>query len=70
MDDLIKALQIFRKYGNPECPTHCEHDELLICGIDADLVSKKDVKELDKLGFFITEQYGEKQFMSFRFGSA
>jgi len=30
MDDLIKALQILRKYGNPGNPTHCEHDTLLV----------------------------------------
>jgi len=30
MDDLIKALQILRKYGNPKYPTHCEHDTLYI----------------------------------------
>jgi hypothetical protein len=30
MSDLIKALQIFLKYGNPDSPTHCEHDELFV----------------------------------------
>ena len=70
MKDLIEALTIFLKYGNPDNPTHCEHDELLICDIDPKKVSKADVKRLDELGFFVTKQYGEKQFMSFRFGSA
>lgn len=26
MEDLIKALRIFLKYGNPYSPTHCEDD--------------------------------------------
>ena len=34
MEDLIKALQILLKYGNPSYPTHCEHDELRVHGID------------------------------------
>lgn len=68
MEDLIKALQIFLKYGNPEFPTHCEHDILMIADIDPEKVSEEDIKELDKLGFFISEQYDS--FVSFRFGSA
>lgn len=65
MDDLIAALTIFRKYGNPHSPTHCEHDELWICGIDPSAVSAEDAEQLDKLGFFSD---GEA-FKSFRFGS-
>jgi hypothetical protein len=68
MDDLIKALTIFRKYGNPNRPTHCEHDTLLVC-IDPTNVSDEDKAELDKLGFFPSEGYDEC-FMSYRFGSA
>jgi len=30
MEDLIKALQIFLKYGNPAHPFYCEHDELTV----------------------------------------
>lgn len=70
MKDLIEALTILLKYGNPDNPTNCEHDELLICGIDPRDVSKEDIKKLDKLGFLVTKQYGEKQFMSFKYGSA
>lgn len=66
MEQLIKALQIFLKYGNPDYPTHCEHDEMYICGIDPDDVSEEDKKELDKLGFIIDEEH----FKSFKFGSA
>lgn len=64
MEDLIKALQIFLKYGNPYAPTHCEHDVLHVA-IDPDKVSDEDKAELDKLGFHPSE-YG---FDSFRFGS-
>lgn len=70
MKDLVEALTILLKYGDPVNPLHCEHDELLVCGIDPEKVSEADKKRLDELGFFVTEQYGEKQFMSFRFGSA
>jgi len=68
--DLIDALTILLKYGNPEYPTHCEHDQLYICGIDPEEVSKEDKKQLKKLGFEITKEHGEKQFYSFKYGSA
>lgn len=68
MEALIKALQIFLKYGNPAYPTHCEHDELIICGIDPDDVSDEDKAALDDMGFFVSEEDG--CFKSFRFGSA
>jgi len=64
---LIEALQIFLKYGNPEYPTHCEHDALHIL-IDPDIVSDEDKKKLDGLGFFVDEELG--CFRSFRYGSA
>lgn len=68
MANLIKALKIFLKYGNPTYPTHCEHDELTICGIDPDDVSGVDKAELDELGFFVSEE--DNCFRSFTFGSA
>lgn len=68
MDDLIEALTIFRKYGNPEYPTHCEHDELTVC-IDPDLVSDDDKKKLDELGFFVGSDGEDDYFKSFKFGS-
>lgn len=70
MADLIKALQIFLKYGNQRKPTHCEHDILTIVGIDPTDVSDEDKETLDKLGFFAGTEFGELQFHSFRFGSA
>lgn len=68
MEDLIKALQIFLKYGNPKYPTNCEHDQLTITEIEPSKVSDEDKAELEKLGFECDEEEG--YFYSFRFGSA
>jgi hypothetical protein len=68
MDDLIEALQIFRKYGNPYNPTHCAHEIFYICGISADDVSDEDKKKLEVLSFFFDED--DDLFKSYRFGSA
>lgn len=67
MEKLIEALQIFLKYGDPEYPTHCEHDTLYV-DIDPEKVSEKDIKKLDKLGFFVDEEDPDG-FTSFRYGS-
>lgn len=68
MEDLIKALQIFLKYGNPTYPSHCEHDYFYI-DINPDLVSDEDKAELYKLGFFVDAEFGGKGFGSFKYGS-
>lgn len=68
MSDLIRALQILLKYGDPRNPTNCAHDELTICGIDPAQVSAEDKAELERLGFFVSVP--DQCFMSFRFGSA
>ena len=70
MDDLIEALTILRKYGNPKYPTHCEHAILTICDIDPAGVSDDDKKRLDELGFHVSDQWGEAQFVSYKFGGA
>lgn len=70
MKDLIQALEILLQYGNPKYPTHCEHDVLTICGIDPEKVSDSDKKKLDELGFFVSDECGDKCFQSFHFGSA
>jgi len=70
VENLIKALQIFLKYGNPEYPTHCEHDVMMICGIDPDDVSDEDKATLDGLGFFVGNEYGDDAFLSYHYGSA
>jgi len=67
MDDLIKALQIFLKYGNPKWPTHCEHDVLTV-NINPELVSEEDKKTLSDLSFGVNAEYKDC-FQSFRFGS-
>jgi len=66
MEDLIKALQIFLKYGNPYNPTHCEHD-ILYVSIEPHLVSDEDKAELEKLSFK-PDEWG-MGFSSYRFGS-
>ena len=76
MEDLIKALQIFLKYGNPKYPTHCEHDVLDICGIEPELISKEDRKTLDDLGFIVRisgesdgDEIKDSRIYSLRYGS-
>jgi len=68
MLDLIEALQILAKYGNPASPTHCEHDYLYVA-INPDLVSEQDKQRLSELGFIVDGEYGGEGFGSFRFGS-
>lgn len=66
MKDLIEALTIFSKYGDPYSPTHCEHDVLTVM-VDPSIVSVEDGERLNKLGFFPGE---DENFQSYRFGSA
>lgn len=72
MKDLIEALQIMLKYGNPHSPTHCSHDLLAICGIDPSVVSRKDIVRLEKLGFEVGDPWDcdDTMFYSHRYGSA
>jgi len=67
MENLIKALQILLKYGNPKYPTCCEHDTLYICGIKFSDVSAEDIEKLEELGF---NKGDDDNFYSFRYGSA
>jgi hypothetical protein len=69
MKQLIEALQILHKYGNPDYPTRCDNDTLMICGISPLDVSPEDKERLDELGFLVNRDYGEEQFLSFRFGA-
>jgi len=68
MEDLIKALQIFLKYGNPRNPSNCSHDYFYI-QIDPSLVSDEDIIELEKLGFDVDSEFGGIGFGSYRYGS-
>jgi len=67
MDDLIKALQIFRKYNDTKYPTGCacEHGVMYI-NVEFDKVSKEDIEALEALSF-IKSKYDI--FESYRFGS-
>jgi len=67
MNKLIEALAIFIKYGNPDYPTHCEHDVLRVM-INPSDVDGDDQEKLEELGFIADEDEGD--FMSFRYGSA
>ena len=69
MSDLIEALTILLKYGDPYNPLNCNHDEVVICGIDPAVVSTTDKKRLDDLGFFVAGEDDDPFFKSFRFGS-
>lgn len=68
MEDLIKALQIFLKYGNPDNPTGCEHEALRVY-IDPIDVLDEDKMALEALGF-IPDDDLEECFISYRFASA
>lgn len=68
MDDLIEALTIFRRYGNPEFPTHCVHDKLIIVGINPSNVLQSDKDRLERLGFFENPEF--ECFQSYHFGRA
>jgi len=68
MKDLIAALTIFLKYGDPYAPTHCEHDVMRVM-VSHDVVSAGDLIELEALGFHADgRDFGS--FYSYRFGSA
>jgi hypothetical protein len=69
MKNLIEALQIFLKYGNPKYPFQCEHDVIYVWGISPDKVSDEDKEKLEKLGFFTNEEVFKECFISFRYGS-
>lgn len=64
MRDLIEALTILLKYGDPHSPTHREHDSLRVC-VDPSAVSTADLIRLEELSFHVDDG----MFYSFRFGS-
>ncbi len=66
MNDLIEALEIFKKYcGNKPNPTTCEHDMLFVNCVSPDEVSDEDKNRLNHLGFIPYEDFA---FVSYRFG--
>jgi hypothetical protein len=69
MKDLIEALTILLKYGDPFFPTHCEHGKLFV-NINPDLVSNEDVSHLRVLGFSPgNDEFESSGFVSYLFGS-
>lgn len=70
LSKLIEALNIFLKYGDPDFPTHCEHDVMIICGIGPKDVSEEDIENLNDLGFVVACPFGEEVFQSYLYGSA
>jgi len=70
MNDLIEALQIFKKYGEDEYPINCEHDILMVYMsniTEKNDVLKEDIFQLEELGFDWDEEY--ECFTSYKFGS-
>jgi len=69
--DFIEALTIMNARVSGHAGTHCEHDELTVCGVDPADFSKEELARLDSLGFFVTDEYGQSDlcFKSFRWGS-
>ena len=70
MKDLIEALTIMLKYGNPHAPTSCGNATLEISlDIDPESVSADDLKRLEELDFFPgSQEEHEGGFISYRFG--
>ncbi len=66
MKDLLEAITIFAKYSEEKYPCWCGHDVLNIC-VDPAIVTLEDLKRLEELEFFPSED--EPYFYSFRFGS-
>lgn len=69
-DGLIRALTIFRTYGEVRRPTHCEHDVMYVC-VEPGSITDEDLERLEELGFTPSHEDGmEDCFKSFRYGSA
>ncbi len=68
MDDLIKALQILRKYRNPRQPFVFYDYELRFIEINPDDVSTEDKAALETLGVSVSESE-DGYFYSMRFCS-
>ena len=59
MDDWIEILEIMKKYQgqyNKDYPFWAEHD-IVGLGLDWESVSEEDMKRLDELGVFYSDEY-------------
>lgn len=54
MSKLIRALNIFLKYGDIESPIICCHEELIVV-MNPELVSEEDTVALEELGFLAND---------------
>ena len=66
--DLIEALEILEKYVRGEVGTYCEQNVLTVRGVNPLDVSPDDVDRLEKLGFFVTDEFADSYFRSYRWG--
>jgi transposase len=57
MENLIEALNIFKKYRNIDKPITCALKTLMIKEITKKMVSKEDQKRLNELDFKWDEEY-------------
>lgn len=64
MDDLIEALQIFKKYTDKQDIISCE-DSVLIIKIEPYEVSYTDCRTLEKLGF--SANHDKNNFISYQY---
>ncbi len=67
MEDLIKALQIFLKYGNPKYPFYCADEVLQVHEYNISIFSDEDIEELEELSFYWDED--NECFSSSKYGS-
>lgn len=66
LENLIKGLQIFNKYGNPDYPIHPAHDIIQMNPLfTEDIISKEDKQELHSLGFSWSES--DQCFYTFKY---
>lgn len=66
MENLIKALQILLKYGNPDYPTNCSHD-IMRFDIESNIVSEEDIAALEDLKVYVDDEF--ESFYSTFYGS-
>jgi len=66
IEELIEAMEIFKKYIGDDYPTNCDHDVMRV-NVDPENVTEADVIRLDELGFTVDDDLN--MFMSYKYGS-